>query len=87
LGNAGRAPSLTSCTLAFALHLRKKNGETSFRVAAQVFGYQVTMLMEKYRRQPNSSILEAISRLTGPEILLFFTTPEVDMIYIKLQFG
>jgi hypothetical protein len=34
LGSAGRAPSLTSYTLAFALQLRKKHGKTSVRVAS-----------------------------------------------------
>jgi hypothetical protein len=35
LGSAGRAPSLTSYTLAFALHLRKKHGKPSVRVASR----------------------------------------------------
>jgi hypothetical protein len=34
LGSAGRAPSLTSYTLAFALQLRNKHGKTSVRVAS-----------------------------------------------------
>jgi hypothetical protein len=35
LGSGGRAPSLTSYALAFALQLRKKHGKTSVRVAAR----------------------------------------------------
>jgi hypothetical protein len=35
VGSVGRAPSLTSYTLAFALQLRKKHGKTSVRVAAR----------------------------------------------------
>jgi hypothetical protein len=35
LGSAGRAPSLTSYTLAFALQLRKKHGKPSVRVASR----------------------------------------------------
>jgi hypothetical protein len=35
LGSPGRAPSLTSYTLAFVLQLRKKHGKTSVRVASR----------------------------------------------------
>jgi len=34
LGECGPCPFLASYTLAFALHLRKKHGKTSVRVAA-----------------------------------------------------
>jgi len=34
LGECGPCPVLASCTLAFALQLRKKHGKTSVRVAA-----------------------------------------------------
>jgi hypothetical protein len=36
LGSTGRAPSLTSYTLAFALQLRKKHGKTSVTVAVRL---------------------------------------------------
>jgi hypothetical protein len=35
MGSVGRAPSLTSYTLALALQLTKKHGKTSVRVAAR----------------------------------------------------
>jgi hypothetical protein len=57
LGSAGRAPSLTSYTLAFALQLRKKDGKPSVRVAArtsQTGTVQYTK-NEQYKTQKKNS--------------------------------
>jgi hypothetical protein len=54
LGSVGRAPSLMSYTLAFALQLRKKHGKTSVRVASCTSQTQYntrTMNSTKHRRK------------------------------------
>jgi hypothetical protein len=57
LGNAGRAPSLTSYTLAFALQLRKKHGKTSVRVAARTSRTETVQYTnnEQYKTQKKNS--------------------------------
>jgi hypothetical protein len=60
LGSAGRAPSLTSYTLAFALQLRKKHGETSVRVAARTSQTDTVQYKknEQYNTQKKNSDTE-----------------------------
>jgi hypothetical protein len=57
LGSAGRAPSLTSYTLAFALQLRKKHGKTSVRVASHTSQTSTVQYMnnEQYKTQKQNS--------------------------------
>jgi hypothetical protein len=57
LGSAGRAPSLTSYTLAFALQLMKKHGNTSVRVAARTSQTDIVQYTnnEQYKTQKKNS--------------------------------
>jgi hypothetical protein len=57
LGSAGRAPSLTSDTLAFTLQLRKKHGKTSVRVASRTSQTDTVQYTknEQYKTQKKNS--------------------------------
>jgi hypothetical protein len=57
LGSAGRTPSLTSYTLAFALQLRKKHGKTSVRVASRTSQADTVQYTnsERYKTQKKNS--------------------------------
>jgi hypothetical protein len=57
LGSGGRAPSLTSYILAFALQLRKKHGKTSVRVASRTSQTDTVQYTknEQYKTQKKNS--------------------------------
>jgi hypothetical protein len=57
LGSAGRAPSLMSYILAFALQLRKKHGKTSVSVASRTSQTDTVQYTnnERYKTQKKNS--------------------------------
>jgi hypothetical protein len=63
LGSTGRAPSLTSYTLVFALQLRKKHGQTSVMVASRTS--QTNTVQYTSNENDGESLLTALVKGKG----------------------